>query len=536
MTDQLRRKVLLGAAAIPLAAVVPSATSGTAAATPAATAPDLSATVITPADRRYADLVIGSNARFVARPGQIHVVHSAAQVVRSVQGAVSAGKKVVVRSGGHCLEDFVHAPSVQVIIDLSELNETGYDPERGAFFVEPGAGLGEVYRTLYKRWGVTIPAGLTPTVGAGGHFSGGGYGRLSRLHGSCVDHLYGIDVVVVAGDGTARLVSATREPTDPNHDLWWAHTGGGGGNFGIVTRYWFRSPDATGTDPATLLPTPPATVLDSLVRWSWADMTQAAFRRLLHNHGRWHELNSAPDSPYASLYSLFTVLRKQSGVLDLNTTLDGTLPNADTLLADYLAALNDGVNVPFTHDVRRDPWLKATLLSRTPDTFSGTRAKVKADYLRTALPDEQLDIAYGWLTSTDYDNPVGGWLITSYGGRVNTVAPTATALAQRDSVNKVVYVNSWTNSAEDTEHLRWIREFYREMHADTGGVPVPGEVYDGAYINYADADLADPAWNTSGVPWHSLYYKENYPRLQQVKGRWDPREVFSHALSVRPPS
>jgi FAD/FMN-containing dehydrogenase len=533
MTDQSRRKLLLGAAAIPVAAAVPLAARGTATATTEVSEPPVA--VVTPADGRYADLVIGSNARFVARPRQVHVVGSAAQVVRSVQAAVDSGLKVVVRSGGHCLEDFVHAPSTQLIIDLSELNETGYDPAHGAFFVEPGAGLGEVYRTLYKRWGVTIPAGLTPTVGAGGHVSGGGYGRLSRLHGSSVDHLLGVEVVVVDASGKAKLVTATRQSADPNRDLWWAHTGGGGGNFGVVTRYWFRSPVATGTDPTTLLPTPPTTVLDSLVRWSWPDMTRATFRRLLRNHGRWHELNSAPGSPYADLYSLFTVLRRQSGILDLNTTLDGTKPDADRLLADYLAALNDGVGVPFTHDVRRDPWLKSSLLSRTPDTFSGTRAKVKAGYLRKALPDRQLDIAYDRLTDTGYGHPVAGWLITSYGGAVNSVPPTATALAQRDSVNKIVYVSSWTDPAQDAEHLRWIREFYRDMHADTGGVPVPGELHDGSYVNYADVDLADPAWNTSGVPWHALYYKENYPRLQQVKAKWDPRDVFNHALSVRLP-
>ncbi|MFD9738231.1 FAD-binding oxidoreductase [Umezawaea sp. NPDC059074] len=532
MTDQSRRKLLLGAAVLPVAAAVPTVLRGTATAAEAAEPP---ATVVTPADRRYADLVIGSNARFVATPRQVHVVASAAQVVRSVQYAVDAGLKVVVRSGGHCSEDFVHSPSNQVVIDLSELNETGYDPARGAFFVEPGAGLGEVYRTLYKKWGVTVPAGLTPTVGAGGHVSGGGYGRWSRLHGSSVDHLHAVEVVVVDASGRAELVTASRRPSDPNHDLWWAHTGGGGGNFGVVTKYWFRSPDATSNDPTALLPSPPATVLDSLVRWSWPDMTRDAFRRLLRNHGRWHERNSAPGSPYAGLYSLFTVLRKQSGVLDLNTTLDGTRPDADRLLADYLAALNDGVGVPFTHDVRRDPWLMSSLLSRTPDTFSGTRAKVKASYLRKAMPDRQLDIGYDRLTGTDYDNPVGGWLITSYGGAVNTVPPTATALAQRDSINKIVYMTSWTDPAEDAGHLRWIREFYREMHADTGGVPVPGELHDGSYINYADVDLADPAWNTSGVPWSTLYYKGNYPRLQRVKARWDPRDVFNHALSVRLP-
>ena len=53
-------------------------------------------------------------------------------------------------------------------------------------------------------------------------------------------------------------------------------------------------------------------------------------------------------------------------------------------------------------------------------------------------------------------------------------------------------------------------------------------------INHADVDLADPEWNRSGVPWHTLYYKDNYPELQRVKRRWDPRNVFHHPLSIRP--
>jgi FAD/FMN-containing dehydrogenase len=51
---------------------------------------------------------------------------------------------------------------------------------------------------------------------------------------------------------------------------------------------------------------------------------------------------------------------------------------------------------------------------------------------------------------------------------------------------------------------------------------------------HPDVDLADPALNTSGVPWHALYYGANYPRLQRIKARWDPRDVFRHALSIRP--
>lgn len=90
-----------------------------------------------------------------------------------------------------------------------------------------------------------------------------------------------------------------------------------------------------------------------------------------------------------------------------------------------------------------------------------------------------------------------------------------------------------TDPQEEAKNLAWVRAFYRDLFAETGGVPVPGEACDGAMINQPDTDLADPALNTSGVPWPTIYYQGNYPRLQQVKARWDPRNVFRHPLSVR---
>lgn len=124
--------------------------------------------------------------------------------------------------------------------------------------------------------------------------------------------------------------------------------------------------------------------------------------------------------------------------------------------------------------------------------------------------------------------------LNSYGGRINTVSPTATAVAQRDSVIKLFYLTAWDDPAEDARHLTWLREFYRDVYADQGGVPVPGRADDGSYIGYPDTDLADPEWNRSEVGWPTLYFKQNYRRLQQVKDRWDPGDVFRHALSVRP--
>ena len=65
---------------------------------------------------------------------------------------------------------------------------------------------------------------------------------------------------------------------------------------------------------------------------------------------------------------------------------------------------------------------------------------------------------------------------------------------------------------------------------------MPNEVNAGSYINYPDVDLADPEFNTSGVPWHQLHYGDNYPRLQRVETTWDPRNIFRHKLSIPPAS
>ena len=214
------------------------------------------------------------------------------EVIDAVQDAVREGRRVVARGGGHCLEGFVDDPDVRVIIDTSLMTGVRHDPDMRAFVIDSGTTLGEVYRRLFLDWGVTLPAGESPYLGLGAHVSGGAFGFLCRQHGLAADHLYAIEVVVVDADGTARSVVATREPSDPNRDLWWAHTGAGGGNFGIVTRCWFRSPGVTGNDPALLLPKAPESILVFRLAWSWDDMDATSFTRLATNFGDWCEGNS----------------------------------------------------------------------------------------------------------------------------------------------------------------------------------------------------------------------------------------------------
>jgi hypothetical protein len=360
-----RRRFLAGAAAsVGGAAALGGLTAGAAAADPAGgsaaagvpggggTAPapaSGAAAAITRSDQQYPDLIRALNARYVAAPDLVQVVDNPAQIPPIVSAAVRAGKRLTVRSGGHCLEDFVYNPDVQVVIDLTNMNRVYYDSAHNAIAVEPGATLLDVYTKLYQTWGVTVPGGFCYSVGMGGHVSGGGWGMLTRRDGLIVDHLYGVEVVVVDANGSVRTVVATREPDDPHRDLWWAHTGGGGGNFGVITRFLFRSPGVTSTDPRKLLPKPPAQVLLNLSGWAWSDLTQGEFVRLMHNYSQWHADNISPTSPTRFLTSFMAVGHISNGSVGMLTQVDAAAPNAQQILYDYLAYISAGVSTPAGH-------------------------------------------------------------------------------------------------------------------------------------------------------------------------------------------
>jgi aclacinomycin oxidase len=475
------------------------------------------------------------NKRFRARPDYVRVTATREQVIAAVDDAVRDERRLVVTSGGHCLEGFVSDPEVRVIVDVSPMKRIYYDAKMRAIAVECGATVGETFRALFENWGVVVPLGEYPEIGMGGHVVGGAFGFLCRQLGLAADYLYAVEVVTVDADGRASTVLATREPTDPNHELWWAHTGGGGGNFGVVTTYWFRAPGASGDDPVRLLPRAPTSITTFKVEWSWSDVDRSSFERLLENHGLWSEQHSNGDSPNATLWTLLELHRKQFGkivVRGLSTASVGTEKQVD----DYLAALGGGFAAPANKEMARMSWLEFAL-NPFPDLFAmpagGVSSKVKDALLTKRLSDRQVAVAYDYLTSADYD-VMGGMLgFATYGGRVNDVPPDATASPQRNAIFDMACNTGWLDSGDEEENLRWARAFYRDLFAETGGVPVPGDAYDGCLINHPDTDVADLALNTSGVSWHSLYYQSNYPRLQRVKARWDPRNVFRHALSIR---
>jgi FAD/FMN-containing dehydrogenase len=460
---------------------------------------------IYPSDPRYATMRMGFNRRWVGSPAYIQVVRNAHQTVAAVQRAHDAGLRITVRGGGHCYENFSSGNHGGVIVDLSGMQGVSRD-RSGVVCVAGGATLWNVYETLFKDYNLTLPGGSCYSVGVGGHVVGGGYGLLSRLHGLTVDYLAGVDVVCVDRQGRARLVRARKG--DPRTSrLLWAHTGGGGGNFGIVTAYYF-----------TGLPNPPAAVRLATTTWPWSGLTEPDFATLLGNYGRFLAANSSPSSPFAGLFALLKLFHRSAGHITMTTQAAGP---AFGLLPSFLAQVSAGVPGGST-TVETLPWLQATQTSN--GSGPNRRGKYKSAYMITEFPDDQVQAIYGALTDAHYSNPQALVQVDSYGGQVNALAPDATAVAQRSSIMKLQYQTYWTSPEDDDVNLGWINGFYASVYAASGGVPVSNGVTDGCFVNYPDVDL--PA------SWPALYYKDGYPALQAVKARWDPRNVFNHAQSI----
>ncbi|MFC0041226.1 FAD-binding oxidoreductase [Actinomadura rayongensis] len=495
---------------------------------------------VTPHDRRYAELLDrGYNKRTVGSPDRVHVVGTTEHVVAAVDDAVRARRRIGVRSGGHCLDGIVGNDEVRALIDFAEMRALAFDPEMNAFAIEPGVTMGELYRRLEFGWGVTLPGGDCNAVAAGGHIPGNGFGTMARRLGLIADHLYAVEVVVVGADGRARAVVATREESDPNRDLWWAHVGGGGGTFGIATRFWMRSRDAEGTDPARLLPTPPRAHATGHAVFDWSAMTEEAVVRLAANFGAWCENNSAPGSPGTHLYATLSLRRIEAGIVQVVGHIDPTVPGSERLLDDFLGEVTAGVpaKATFGRSATR-PWLTAALGFPDSSVAQGVlgppRWKSKIAILRTRYTDEQIARAYRHLTRDDYASPSSGLSLTTYGGQINALAEDETAFPHRGGTILAGIYSVWDDASRDAEHLAWNRLLYRDLHAETHGVPEPDDHTDGIAPNWPDLDLLSPEWNSSPIPIGVLYHKDNYPRLQRVKARWDPLNVFHHPLSVAP--
>lgn len=485
-------------------------------------AQDATGNLVFPNDPRYDQLRHGFNLRWIGSPAYIALCRDAAEVMQAVQQALDKKLRITVRSGGHCYEDFSSGNDGGVIIDMSPMTAVTRDTESGLYVIEAGARLLDVYTTLDQQFGVTLPGGSCATVGAGGHITGGGYGVLSRAYGLTVDYLDAVEVVHVTNDGRADVVTASKTASDPDEqDLLWGHTGGGGGNFGIVTKFFFRD-----------LPAAPAEAHVFFHGFDWSGFEQGAFRRLVQNYGNFLSENSGVDSPYKGLFSGLAI-PQAPGQIGLFGQYSGDQPE---LLEQFAQAVEDGLPAPSasimtrmhhrmvaqSSDFSTLPWLQAT--RNIAGSGTEMRGKYKSAYMIQPFPDEQIETMWEYFVNPDIPLPQTVLGIDGYGCQINAVDPAATAVPQRSSIMKLQYQTYWTDPAQDDANLEWIRDFYTAMYGEQG--PMPDAVMDGCYVNYPDVDLAG---------WPTLYYKENYARLQQVKARWDPLNIFNYAQSIQLP-
>ena len=474
------------------------------------------------------------------------------------------GNTVKVASGRHCYENFVYNANTRAVLDLSALNQAGYDQDRQLFFVDGGCENWTAYRTLLNGYGKTLPAGSCYSVGAGGHITGGGYGMLSRLHGLTVDHLAAIDIVLWDSQhGEARLhhVSAQSLDEDERH-LFWALRGAGAGNFGVITRYYFAS-----------LPDAPAHATLWTLAWNWQDMGLPQFCNLLQEYGEL--MLTLPDHSFTLLKLCHSANKQLALVLQiasregvswsehraqaereiegLQKRFASIAPSAPLAkpLGGHIGRMH---SVPASTEAQHLTYLEAlqTLNGSGPNQFG----KYKSAYMKKGFPREQMEALHHWLHVVPpglQDTEMAASLVQvdSYGGAINHLAADATAVPQRSSIMKLQYQTYWSNdsapgesgrwpySAQQEAHLQWINGLYRDVYAAYGGTPDPAQdssgVVDGCYYNYADAALGS---HDDGKIDHALwlYFLDNYQRrprnLIAVKHRWDPVNLFHHAQSL----
>ena len=170
-----------------------------------------------------------------ARPAAIVRVAGADDIAHVIDVARETGLELAVRSGGH--SGAGHSTTDGgIVIDVRDLNDLDIDPAARTAWAGSGLTAGE-YSTAAAEHGLGTGFGDTGSVGLGGITLGGGVGYLGRKHGLTIDNLVAAEIVTA--DGRVIVVDADTHP-----DLFWAIRGGGG-NFGVATRFKFRLHDVS---------------------------------------------------------------------------------------------------------------------------------------------------------------------------------------------------------------------------------------------------------------------------------------------------
>ncbi len=441
-------------------------------------------------DAGYDQARVLYNTRFdTYKPQAVVFCESLADVQRTVRWARKHAVRIVPRSGGHSYGGY--SSTSGVIVDVSRLNGVAL-ASGGRALVGAGARLIDVYDGLWQH-GRTVPAGSCPTVGIAGLTLGGGVGLASRKYGLTCDNL--LEATVVLANGTAVVASAHQHP-----DLYWALRGGGGGNFGIVTRLVFRTH-------------PVGQVATYTLEWPWSDAAKVV--------QAWQKL--APHAP-DGLFSVLNLNAAVGGRARI-TSAGQFFGSADRLRQLLLPLANAGTPTRFSVTSRsymdaQEMWAgcSGTIAEchLPPQGHLGRATfKGKSSFANTPLTTRAIDTMIRRIEARIATGSGSGIiLLDSYGGAINRIKKDATAFVHRDALFSMQYLAYWEASAAAEPNLHWLRNFYAAMRPHVSPF---------AYQNYIDPDLGK---------WGRAYYGTNLDRLIAVKSRYDPQNVFRSSQSI----
>jgi FAD/FMN-containing dehydrogenase len=421
------------------------------------------------------------------RPALIAHCSSTSDVAAALAYAHDEGLEIAVRGGGHSMPGFSTVDG-GIVISLRGMREISVDPATHTLVAEGGALLGDVDRAAQEH-GRVVPAGVVSHTGAAGLTLGGGVGRLMRRYGLTIDSLLEVEMVTV--DGDVVLASESENP-----ELFWALRGGGG-NFGIVTRFTY----------ATHALEQPLVIL--LAFHEMADAHQVLARA--------QELMADPATPRELLWTSF--LRKGMPLPWMPEHLLGVpgLMSAVEWSGDVeagtelLTGIRDEMNAA-AHDLGPVPYL--TIQTAGDEIFRhGLITYVKAGFAPSLTP-ELVDVLV--LRGELIGSEISQIELLGQGGAIADVAVDATAYPHRTATWLVNIPASWADPLDTDREVAWVRGTHDAIRPFLDGT---------SYSNFMDADeVAD----------ESTAYGRTLARLRQVKSVWDPDNRLHLNQNIRP--
>ena len=440
----------------------------------------LNGRVIAPGDPGYDEARAVYYGGFDRRPAAIVRAANATDVSRVVSLARESGTELAVRSGGHSVAG--HGVSEGgIVLDLSEMRELEIDVEARTAWAEGGLTTGE-YSVAAAAHGLATGFGDSGSVGIGGIALGGGVGFLVRSHGLTIDDVLAADVVTADGE----LLRADAE-THP--DLFWAIRGGGG-NFGVATRFRLRLhqvPSIVGG--ILILPATPE-VIESFI----AD-AEAAPEEL----STIANVMRAPPMPF--------VPEEHHGKLILLAMLAyaGETEAGERAVAPFRA-----LATPLADMVREMPYPEIYLPEQEEDAHPMVAARtmfvdaVDRDFAETMLEHLRASTA-----------PMAAVQLRVLGGAMARVPAEATAFAHRKARIMVNVAAAYERPDEAAAHESWVTGLSGALHRG-----------DGAYVGF----LGDEGEGRV----REAYPGATWDRLTAIKGRYDPTNLFRLNQNIPP--